>query len=249
MRTIEDGSYVLIVFGERKYLKKVKKGDSFSGKGGRIVYDDIIGQEFGIRKGEYLILKPTLEDTIMFGIRRETQIVYPKDASYICMKLDLKDGSKILEIGAGSGALTLAFSRACGPNGKVVSLERERRHYINLKKNVEAFHEFENFEILLGDINDYTGGEFDASFIDVREPWIYMKKVWELLKPGGILGTIVPTSNQISETLRSLKEGFGDIEVLEILQRKYKTVPERVRPLDRMVAHTGYLIFGRKIKG
>ena len=249
MDKIEDGSYVLIVLGERKYLKRAKKGESFSGKGGKILYDDLIGEDFGLRKGEYLILRPTLEDVIMLGIKRQTQIVYPKDASYICMKLDIRDGSKILEVGGGSGALTLAFARACGPRGKVVRLERDERQYRNLKKNLEAFSELRNFEIILGDIKDYKGGEFDACFIDVREPWMHTRCVWELLRPSGIIGTIVPTANQISETLRSLQEGFSHVEVVEILLRKYKTIPERVRPVDRMVAHTGYLIFARKVKG
>lgn len=248
MPKIEDGTYVLIVHNDRRYLKRVKKGESYFGKGGRLSYDELIGKEFGFKYGEYAILEPTLEDVIMLGLRRETQIVYPKDSAYVCLKLNLKNGSKVLEIGAGSGGLTLVFSRACGKEGKVVSLEREERHYKNLKKNLESFGELANVDLILGDVDSIKGDEFDACFIDVREPWLYTEKIWEVLKPSGVVGTIVPTANQISETLKGLERGFANIEVLEILIRPYKTVPERIRPVDRMVAHTGYLIFARKVK-
>lgn len=248
MERIEEGSYVLILHGEKKYFKRVRRGEVFSGRGGNLKYDEIIGMDFGSRCGEYIIVRPTLEDVIMFGIRRETQIVYPKDSFYICGKLDLKNGSRLLEVGSGSGALTLIFSRACGPNGKVVSLEKEERHYKNAKRNLEEFGELKNVDLLLKDIRDYEGERFDASFIDIKEPWSCIKDVRRHLIPGAIIGVVVPTANQVSETLKSMQDGFTDLEVIEILLRKYKTVPERVRPFDRMVAHTGYLIFGRNLK-
>lgn len=247
MRTIQDGSYILIVYGERRYLKKVKKGEHFSGKGGAIPYDDILGKNFPLRFKEYSIQEPTLEDIIMLGIKRETQIVYPKDSAYICMKLNLKDGSRVLEVGTGSGALTLFLSRACGPNGFVLSVEKEERHLRNAKRNLEAFLEFQNVRLILADFLQLEIEErFDACFIDVREPWVYFDKVFEVLREGAVFGTILPTTNQVVETLRFLEAKCELLEVQEILVRNYKTVPERLRPVDRMVAHTGYLIFGRK---
>ncbi|MBP8745645.1 MAG: hypothetical protein KBH86_11025, partial [Syntrophorhabdus sp.] len=81
------------------------------------------------------------------------------------------------------------------------------------------------------------------------EPWLIIEKIRSLMKGSTYLGIIVPTTNQIVETLRALSEGFGDVEVLELMLRRYKTVPERVRPEDRMVAHTGFLIFARKLNG
>lgn len=247
METITEGSYILIVHGERRYLKKVKAGEHFSGKWGTIPYDEIIGKGFNLRYKEYSILKPTLEDMVMLGIKRETQIVYPKDSAHILIKLDLKDGSRVLEVGTGSGALTLFLSRACGPNGHVLTVEKEERHFRNAKRNLDAFLEFQNVKIVNADFLDLDIREsFDACFIDVREPWLYLRKVLEVLTDGGKLGTIVPTANQVTETLKSLEGKFESVEVKEILVRDYKTVPERLRPTDRMVAHTGYLIFGRK---
>jgi tRNA (adenine57-N1/adenine58-N1)-methyltransferase len=245
--TIPENGYALIVYKDKRYFKKIEPGKSFHGTGGAINFSDLIGTEYGVKFGSYEIYKPTLEDIIMYGVRRETQIVYPKEAYHICFKLNLKNGSKIFEAGAGSGALTCIFSRMVGPEGKVVTLEKEERHYKNSRKNIERFTDWDNVDLRQGDIIDFDETDFDAAFIDVREPWTVIEKVRDILKGSAYLGIIVPTTNQVIESLRALSDGFGDIEVLEIMLRRYKTIPERVRPEDRMVAHTGFLIFARRL--
>jgi tRNA (adenine57-N1/adenine58-N1)-methyltransferase len=245
--TIPENGYALIVYKDKRYFKKIEPGKSFHGTGGAINFSDLIGTEYGVKFGSYEIYEPTLEDIIMYGVRRETQIVYPKEACHICFKLNLKNGSKIFEAGAGSGALTCIFSRMVGPEGKVVTLEKEERHYKNSRKNIERFTDWDNVDLRQGDIIDFDETDFDAAFIDVREPWTVIEKVRDILKGSAYLGIIVPTTNQVIESLRALSDGFGDIEVLEIMLRRYKTIPERVRPEDRMVAHTGFLIFARRL--
>lgn len=246
MRTISLNDLILIIYKDKRYLKRVETGKAFHGRGGILEFDELIGKPWGIKIRHYEVYEPTLEDLIMYGVRRETQIVYPKDSAYICFKLNLKNGSRVMEIGAGSGALTLLFSRATGPEGLVISFEKEERHYNNAKKNIKRFLQWENVQLYHGDGTEYNGDEVDAVFIDVREPWLCVETVRRHLKWSGLLGIIVPTTNQIAESLKSLS-GFGDIEVLEILARKYKTISERIRPEDRMVAHTGYLLFARKL--
>jgi tRNA (adenine57-N1/adenine58-N1)-methyltransferase catalytic subunit len=247
MALIQENDPILIVYKGNRYLKKLELKRNFHGKGGTLDFSSLIGLPYGIRRGEYEVFEPTIEDVIMYGLRRETQIVYPKDASYICFRLSLKHGAHVIEAGTGSGALTVLFSRAVGSAGKVVSLEKEERHYRNARKNIEKFTDTCNVDLRLADISDHEASELDAAFIDVREPWLIIEKVWSFLKASGSLGIIVPTTNQVSESLRALHPLFGDVEVLEILLRKYKTVADRLRPDDRMVAHTGYLIFGRKV--
>ena len=89
----------------------------------------------------------------------------------------------------------------------------------------------------------------DAFFLDVPNPWDYTRQVRATLKPGGSLGTIVPTFNQVERLLPALRQdGFAFIEVCEILLRYYKPEPTRLRPVDRMVAHTGFLVLGRRIE-
>lgn len=248
MKTIDWESLVLIVYKDKKYLKRISQGQAFHGKGGILNYSDLIGSTYGKSVGQYEIFEPSLEDIVMYGLKRETQIVFPKDSAFICFKLGLKNGSKVLEIGTGSGVLTFMFSRLTGPQGKVISFEKEERHFKNARKNIERFAEWENVELYHNDEVDCAENGFDAAFIDVREPWMFLEKAHNLLKESGLLGIIVPTANQISDILREMPIFFSDIEVLEIMLRKYKTVAERIRPNDRMVAHTGYLIFGRKLR-
>jgi tRNA (adenine57-N1/adenine58-N1)-methyltransferase catalytic subunit len=247
MALIQENGLILIAYQGNRYLKKAEPKKNFHGKGGTLDFSSLVGLPYGIRLGHYEVFEPTVEDIIMYGLRRETQIVYPKDACYICFKLSLKHGDRVIEAGTGSGALTILFSRAVGSAGMVVSLEKEERHYKNARKNIERFTDMCNVDLRLADISQYEDAGFDAAFIDVREPWTVMEKVWTALRASGSLGIIVPTTNQVSEALRALQPLFGDLEVLEILLRKYKTVADRLRPDDRMVAHTGYLIFGRKV--
>ena len=245
---IRPDDLAVVVYKDKKYLKRIEEGKSFHGKGGILPFTSVIGCPWGTRFGEYEVFRPTIEDIIMYGVRRETQIVFPKDAFFICHKLDIRCGSHVLEIGAGSGALTLLLSRAAGPEGRVVSIEKEERHYKNAQKNLAKYLELQNVTLQQADAADFEGGPFDAAFIDVREPWLYMERLRTLLCGGAPVGFIVPTANQVSECLQALRQGFGDVEVMEILFRRYKTVAARLRPEDRMVGHTGYLIFAKKIE-
>jgi tRNA (adenine57-N1/adenine58-N1)-methyltransferase len=247
MKRIGENDLILIIYKDMRYLKSVAPGKGFHGKGGILDFSSLVGKRYGTKYGQYEVYEPTIEDILMQGLKRETQIVYPKDGFFICFKLNLRYGTRILEVGTGSGAMTVLFSRMVGPEGKVVSFEKEERHYRVAKRNLERFSLWENVELHNEDIADYAGGEFDTAFIDVREPWALLDTVRPWLVDSAPIGTIVPTANQISDTLRGLEGSFGEVEVIELMLRRYKTVAERVRPFDRMVAHTGYLMFARKI--
>ena len=100
-----------------------------------------------------------------------------------------------------------------------------------------------------GDIGDgFSETGVDAVFLDVPNPYDYMLKVKAALKMGGFFGCILPTTNQVAIELRELRRcEFAFIEVCEIIMRYFKPEPDRLRPTDRMVAHTGYLIFARPV--
>jgi tRNA (adenine57-N1/adenine58-N1)-methyltransferase len=92
--------------------------------------------------------------------------------------------------------------------------------------------------------------DVDALFLDVRNPWDYLPQAHAALKGGGFFGAIVPTTNQVSRLLHDLEQGpYSALEVEELILRPFKAVPARLRPMDRMVAHTGYLVFARKVLG
>jgi tRNA (adenine57-N1/adenine58-N1)-methyltransferase len=184
------------------------------------------------------------------NVRRNTQIVYPKEAGYILLKMNLYSGQRVIEAGSGSGALTLAMARAVAPHGRVYSYESRPEMQSNAMRNLQRVGLSDYVEFKLRDIAagfDETG--VDALFLDVRTPWDYLGPAYRALKGGGFFGALVPTTNQVSDIVAGLEANhFGDIEVEELLLRAYKPVPERLRPADTMVGHTGYLIFARKIE-
>jgi tRNA (adenine57-N1/adenine58-N1)-methyltransferase len=247
MDKMQENDLVVVAYRDKKYLKRLELDKSFHGKGGILPFTTVVGNPWGSRFGEYEVFAPTIEDIMMYGVRRETQIVFPKDAFFALCKLNIRSGSKVLEIGTGSGTMTLLLSRAAGIEGSVTSVEKEERHFKNAKKNIDKFQEFSNIDLRNSDINDFNDGLFDAAFVDLREPWMFMDKIASLLKGGAVTAFIVPTTNQVSETLLAMRDSFGGVEIVEILFRTYKTIAARLRPEDRMIGHTGYLIFGRKI--
>src|SRR3974390_165327 len=121
MALMRENDLILIVHQGMRYLKKLEPKKIFHTKRGTLDYSSLIGLPYGISRGMYEVFEPTIEDIIMYGLRRETQIVYPKDACYICFKLNLNHGDRVLEVGGGSGALSILFSRAVGPTGRVLS--------------------------------------------------------------------------------------------------------------------------------
>ncbi len=249
MDTIKEGDYILIRFREKRYLKKVEIDKNFSYKGGVLHYKDLVGKPYGITAGELQIFRPTLEEIILYGIKRETQIIYPKDTFYIAKKLDLKEGSVLLEFGTGSGAATMVFASTVGSSGRVYTFEREERIFKTAKRNLEKFGFTRNVVMFNEPFspNRVEGILFDAAFVDVREPWPFVEDVHRVLKPSAPVGFLLPTANQVQELLRHVRPFFGDIEILEILVRYYKANPDRFRPEDTMVGHTAYLLFAKKL--
>ncbi|MCX7770447.1 MAG: tRNA (adenine-N1)-methyltransferase [Proteobacteria bacterium] len=255
MDTIKEGSYLLISSKKSDtYLVKVTENGDFSTHEGKILFKDLIGKPYGCKVkthlgAEYIILKPTITDFLKF-IKRKTQVLYPKDLGFIILKLNLHSGLRMIECGSGSGSATTAFAFALYPEGKLYSYEA-RPEFINLaKENVkrtglEQIVEFKNRDIEEG----FDEKEVDALFLDVKYPEKFIYHAYNALKPSGNMCVFVPTANQVSDVLKELENyPFALTEVLEIMLRTYKTVPERLRPDDTMIAHTGYLIFTRKIE-
>jgi tRNA (adenine57-N1/adenine58-N1)-methyltransferase len=221
---------------------------------GIVHFDELLGKPLGRELQSHMgypfvALEPSTFDLVK-QIKRTTQIMYPKDIGYVLLKLNVMPGSRVIEAGTGSGGLTLALARALGPEGRLYSYEIRPDILRLARKNVEALGLAGSIEFKLRDIDEgFDERDVDALFLDVRRPWIYLGKVTQALKDGGFFGAILPTTNQVAELVRVLEaqEAFGHIEVEEILVRPYKAVPGRLRPMDRMVAHTGYLIFARKV--
>ncbi len=255
MNVARENDLVFLMSRDRKnFIVRLEAGVSLQTHRGVISHDDLIGQPLGreVRSHlgyPFLVLEPSTHDLIL-DLKRTTQIMYPKDIGYVLLRTNVRPGSRVIEAGTGSGGLTLALARTVMPTGRVYSYE-VRADALNLAaKNLEklgllSFVELKERDIVEG----FDEVDVDALFLDLRDPWQYLAQAHAALKSGGFFGATLPTTNQVVRLIGALPEhGFSAVEVEEILLRPYKAVPARLRPMDRMVAHTGYLIFARKIE-
>lgn len=251
---IREGDRIYLYLEDGKeYLLHVKEDRVFGTHLGNIVLRDILGKE----SGEYVLtsegkkaylFQPGIVENI-FHMRRRTQIVYPKDLGYILLYLDVKAGDRVIDVGLGSGAMCGALARIVGPLGKVYAYEKREEFIRVAVENLSDWGVLDRVEIKSRDIEQgFEERDVDALFLDVPQPWDYLRQCWEALRGGGRIGIVSPTASQVMEVLKGLHTlPFLAISVWESLFREYKTNPSTFRPLDRMVAHTTYMIFARKV--
>jgi len=250
----QSGDLALMVSAQKKrYLFSLTPGQQLQTHRGVINHDDLIGQTWGSQVhshlgSAYLLLQPSLADLLM-EIKRNTQIMYPKDVGYLLLAMDVTSGKKVLEAGSGSGALTTALAAMVGPTGQVYSYDNREALQNLARKNIAKVGLSDRVTFKIGDVgNGFEERNLDAIFLDLPNPYDYLPQVREALKSGGFFGSILPTTNQVSRLINSLhREKFSFTDVCEIMLRYYKSSAERLRPTDRMVAHTGYLIFSRPV--
>ncbi len=245
---------LLVGLRHKHFIFPLIPGGTFHTHRGILNHDELIGktwgsQVFSHQGSPFFLLQPSLAD-LLKDLKRSTQIMYPKDIGFILSTMSVGPGQTVMEAGTGSGSMAVALAYAVGPQGKLITYER-REEFQNLaRKNLERLGLAGRVEFKLGDIADgFTETGVDAFFLDVANPWDYIAQVRQALKPGGFFCNLVPTMNQVETLLYSLRrEHFAFIEVCELLLRYYKPEPSRLRPTDRMVAHTGYLTFARRIE-
>jgi tRNA (adenine57-N1/adenine58-N1)-methyltransferase catalytic subunit len=254
LNAAQENDTVLLIAGDRKrYLVRLRAGDRFHTHKGVIDHDALIGQPLGRQvlshlNHPFVVLRPSIYDLLM-NLKRASQIIYPKEIGQILLRLDVCDGRRIVEAGAGSGALTMALAYSVRPHGRVHSYE-VREDMINVaRKNLAVAGLLDYVQLTQRDIAEgFDETDADALFLDVREPWDYLDQALAALSDGGFFGALVPTTNQVSWLLAGMeRRPLSSIEVLEILERRYKPVAARLRPQDVMVGHTGFLIFARKV--
>jgi tRNA (adenine57-N1/adenine58-N1)-methyltransferase len=245
---------LLVGLRHKHFIFPLIPGATFHTHRGILYHDELIGkpwgsQVFSHQGSPFFMLQPSLAD-LLVDMKRSTQIMYPKDIGFILTSMSIGPGQTILEAGTGSGSMTVALAYAVGPKGLIVTYEK-RSEFQNLaRKNLERLGLDTRVEFKLGDISEaITERNVDACFLDLPNPYDYVRQVRDALKPGGFFCNLVPTFNQVEKLLYVLRrEHFAFLEVCEILLRYYKPEPTRLRPTDRMVAHTGFLTFGRRIE-
>jgi tRNA (adenine57-N1/adenine58-N1)-methyltransferase len=244
----------LVGLTHKHFIVRLEAGGEFQSHRGVLKHDELIGKPWGSQVfshtgAPFFLLQPSLAD-LLNELPRTTQILYPKDIGYILIQMGIGEGQTALEAGTGSGAMTIALASAVGAGGRVVSYEQKQDVQNLARKNLERAGLASRVTFKLRDIQEgFDETDADAFFLDVQNPFDYIPQVRAALKLGGFFGTLLPTFNQVEKVLNALRTSkFAFVEVCEILLRYYKPNPTRLRPADRMVAHTGFLVFGRKIE-
>jgi tRNA (adenine57-N1/adenine58-N1)-methyltransferase len=247
---IKEGDLVLVWFDdERTYMIDVARGKRVSIHCGKpLSVDDWIGQPFGRKivceHGFCYLLKPTVED-LMMKASRESGIIYPKDAALLTMKAGIHSGSKVMEIGTGSGSLTMALAQAVAPDGHIFSYDRREDLPKNAYKNIQraGLSRFVTF-CQRQAMEPFAEKDFDAVTLDIPQPWEEVAVVKQALKPGGRLVSLNPTFNQIEKMAEALREqGFILVEARELLEREILARGGKTRPVQRMIGHTEFMLF------
>jgi tRNA (adenine57-N1/adenine58-N1)-methyltransferase len=230
-------------------------GKVFHTHRGALPHDDLIGQPDGsvvtsAGGTAYLALRPLLSDYVL-SMPRGAQVIYPKDAAQIVAMGDVFPGAKVLEAGAGSGALTCSLLRAVGEQGEVFSYELRPDFAEIAHRNVEAFFGSvpKGWTLRVGDLATCTETGFDRIILDMLTPWEMLDLVDRALRPGGVLIGYVATTPQLSELVEALRErgGYTEPRAWESLVRDWHADGLAVRPDHRMIAHTAFLISARRL--
>ncbi len=251
---IKDGDRVLLVNDGRRWLVKVESGKEFHTHKGIITLDDIIGKDYGFELESsmgriFYVLEPLIYDYI-FKSKRSTQIIYPKDAAIITLFSGIHPGSRIIESGIGSGALTLALANIVRPDGRIYAYEIKEAYIPVAKKNLERAKLSEFVDIKHRDaVEGFDEKNVDNIILDLAIPWLIIPKAHQALKDSGVLTSYSPTIDQVQKTVDALKEhNFVDIHTIECLIREWQIAPNKMRPHMRMIGHSGFMTFATKVR-
>lgn len=252
-KKIAEGDNVLLCLNPRRtYLVRIEKGKSLHTHRGYVQHDALIGKEYGTRIAsnlgvEFIALRPALRDYI-FKTQRKTQIMYPKDIALIVMFSGIGPGSKVVEAGTGTGAMTTALAYYVKPTGKIFSYEIRPEFIQTAMKNLEKadlakFVTIKNKDVTQG----IDESNVDAVILDLATPWLVISHAYSALKGSGAIVSFSPTIDQVVKTVEALGENsFIDTQTIECIMRGMQVERGKTRPETLMTAHTGYITFARK---
>jgi tRNA (adenine57-N1/adenine58-N1)-methyltransferase len=256
-RLLAPGEQVLLIDDKgRRYLIRLSEGGEFHYHRGLVPHDLLLGGTEGVTVqsssgGRLLVLRPRLADFIL-KMPRGAQVVYPKDIGPILIWGDVGPGMTVLEAGTGSGALTAALTRAVGPSGRVVSVERRPDHAEHAERSIRRwFGEVPAWlELRVGEVEAAVGEvQPERLILDLPEPWQVVAPAAKHQPAGGVFCAYLPTVPQLQTLTDELRAsgGFAEVEVFEVLHRTWNVEGRSVRPSHRMVGHTGFLVTARRV--
>jgi tRNA (adenine57-N1/adenine58-N1)-methyltransferase len=239
----------------RQHRLVLTAGKSFHTHRGALRHDDLIGMPEGSLVTSaggtpYLAFRPLLPDYAVTMVRGAA-VVYPKDAAQIVGLADVFPGARVVEAGAGSGALSCWLLRAVGEAGLVTSFERRPDFAEIASANVARYFGGPHpaWRLVVGDLDPAGIEDADRVILDMLAPWEYAGAAAAMLIPGGVLCCYVATTTQLARTVSAMREqgSFAEPAAWETLQRGWHVDGLAVRPEHRMVGHTGFLITARRL--
>jgi tRNA (adenine57-N1/adenine58-N1)-methyltransferase len=249
----------LVLDNRRKWLVTVEEGREFQTHKGIVKFDELIGKPFGsvvfsqpyeTQGYKFYVLKPLPSDYVIH-MSRKTQIIYPEDAGLILVYSGIGPGSKVIEAGCGSGALTCILGNFIRPDGHIYSYDIREKSLKRALSNVIKANLEDYISIQYGDIiiDDFEHRNVDSVVLDMPQPWKAIEKTKNYLKFSGTIVSFSPAIEQVKKTTLALKEnGFYEINTYELIKRRYQVKENATHPEVRMIGHTGYMTFARKIK-
>jgi len=238
------------------YSITLKPGAEWHTHKGMLKHDDLVGLPEGSivqTNGElkFQAFRPLLADYVL-SMPRGATIVYPKDAAMILGVADIKPDVRVLEAGVGSGALSISIIRAIGGNGFLHSVEIREDFAQISEENVTNYFGArpENWQLTVGALQEQSfEKDYDRVILDMLSPWDCISTASKALVPGGVLLAYVATTTQLSKMSDAIKESgdFTEPESSETIVRGWHHEGLAVRPQHRMIGHTGFLIFARRM--
>lgn len=234
-----------LIDGKRRYL--AKKNGMYR-VGDFAVLNDLQEGKMRIGTREFYVLRSNLYDYVE-TINRKAQIITLKDSSYIIARCGIRSGMRVVEAGAGSGAMSMALLYFVHPDGAVYTYELREDFAKIAKENVERVGLEKNWKLKIGDVRyDVEEREVDAFILDIPDPWNAIVMASKALRPSGCVAAYVPTYNQVERVYREMvARDFVDLEACEIIKRDIVVGELGTRPDNVEVAHTGFMVSGRKL--
>lgn len=233
----EHDSIILYIDDENIELVKLEKDKQITNKKGIFLHNDIIGKEYGYKifdtlSRNYIYPLRLSQELIALSLKKNTQVLFEHDISFICLLCNAIPNKRIVEAGTGSGCLTYALTNAVLPNGKVFTFEYNEERYKHIKKQFENFEQIRNNvqffhdDIITNGFDESFIGTIDSVFLDIPNPWMCVEKVKKILKERGIFVIFLPCIEQVQKVINQLElHSFCEIITYELINKSWKIIP------------------------